>query len=44
MLFEHGFVLIVGFWVLGFVVFGFKMLNMLDISFGASDMNFFLLI
>ena len=40
MLFEHGFVLIVGFGVLGFVVFGFKMLNMLDISFGASDMNF----
>ena len=41
MLFEHGSILNVGFGALGSVVFGFKMLNMLDISFGASDMNFF---
>ena len=40
MLFKHGSVLNVGFRLLGYVVFGFKMLNMLDISFGASDMNF----
>ena len=40
MLFEHGSVLNVGFGVLGSVVFGFKMLNKLDIMFGASVMSF----
>ena len=41
MLFKHRSVINVGFGVLGSIVFGFKMLNMLDISFGASDRNFY---
>ena len=40
MLFNHRSVLNIGFGVLGFVVFGFKMLNKLDIMFGASVMSF----
>ena len=40
MLFEHGSVLNVGFGVLGSIVFGFKMLNKLDIMFGAFVMSF----